>query len=245
MPGRDQRQGDPAERRPPVGAQGGGGVLEAGVGGAQRALDADDEERHRHERLGDDHRGRGERDREPNVLSARGLPGGMPCRPSTRNSANARRRPGAARRHGHQGAQHRAGRLRAGAGRVPRPSGTPRRGSSPCARRPEPRLRRSGLPERRGWSWARARPSARPPSGQRQQQEGDGEDCRDSSGTGTQGPCASRCPRFTPARRSLNGVRSRRPRVPAAPSSERNQLDERRPPPRGWERRSARRSGTR
>ena len=32
-PGRDQRQRDPAERRPPVGAEGGGGVLEPGVGG--------------------------------------------------------------------------------------------------------------------------------------------------------------------------------------------------------------------
>ena len=86
MPGRDERQGDPAERRPPVGAERGGGVLEARVGGAQRALHADHQERHRHERLGDHDGGRGERDGDPErarTASRRGCP----CRPSTRNSA--------------------------------------------------------------------------------------------------------------------------------------------------------------
>ena len=66
--GRHQRQGDPPERRPPVGAEGGGGVLEPGVGGPQRALDADDQEGHGHERLGDDDGGRGERDRDAELL---------------------------------------------------------------------------------------------------------------------------------------------------------------------------------
>ena len=82
----DQRQRDPAERRPPAGAEGRGGLLEPGVGGPQRALDADDQERHRHERLGDHDGGRGERhgDAERLVQPARRR---CPCRPSTRNSA--------------------------------------------------------------------------------------------------------------------------------------------------------------
>ena len=52
----DQRQGDPAEGGPPAGAERRGGLLVAGVGAAQRALDGDDQERHGHEGLGDHHR---------------------------------------------------------------------------------------------------------------------------------------------------------------------------------------------
>ncbi|CAM5553728.1 Glycine dehydrogenase (decarboxylating) [Streptomyces griseomycini] len=65
----DQRQGDPAERGEAGGAQGGGRLLVARVGGPQRALDADDEERHRHERLGEDDArgGEGQGDAEPGV----------------------------------------------------------------------------------------------------------------------------------------------------------------------------------
>ena len=46
---------------PPAGAERRGGLLVAAVGAAQRTLDRDDQERHRHERLGDHDAGGGER----------------------------------------------------------------------------------------------------------------------------------------------------------------------------------------
>ena len=64
-PGRDERQRDPAEGGPPARAEGGRRLLVAGVGAAQRALDRDHQERHRDERLGDDHAGGRERQRDP------------------------------------------------------------------------------------------------------------------------------------------------------------------------------------
>ena len=54
----DQRQRDAAEDGEPAGAEGRGGLVVPLVGGAERPLDRDHQERHRHERLGDDHRRR-------------------------------------------------------------------------------------------------------------------------------------------------------------------------------------------
>ena len=81
----DQRQGDPPERRQPGRAEGGGGLLEAAVGAAERALDGDDEERHRHERLRDDDARGGERQRDPEPRS-RYCPT-TPRRPNASSSA--------------------------------------------------------------------------------------------------------------------------------------------------------------
>ena len=63
-PGADQRQRDVGEGGPPAGAERRGGLLVAAVGGAQRTLDGDDQERHRHERLGQHDTGGGERQRD-------------------------------------------------------------------------------------------------------------------------------------------------------------------------------------
>ena len=67
----DHRQGDPSERGPPPGPQGGRHVLVATVHRAQRGLDRDDEERERHERLGQD--GAGGRERELHPEAEQGI----------------------------------------------------------------------------------------------------------------------------------------------------------------------------
>src|SRR5215216_6314540 len=58
--GGDQGQGDPGEGPPAAGPQGGGGVLVAPVHGPEPGLAGDDQERHGHERLGQDGPGGGE-----------------------------------------------------------------------------------------------------------------------------------------------------------------------------------------
>src|SRR5690606_16288799 len=67
--GRDEGQGHAPHRGPPRGAEARGRLVEALVRAPQRALDAQDEERHRDEELGEDHgRGReGDRHAEPVV----------------------------------------------------------------------------------------------------------------------------------------------------------------------------------
>ncbi len=71
---------------PPAGAERGGGLLVAGVGAAQRALDRDHQERHRDERLGEHHAGGGERQRDPERARRASAPT-RPRRPKTSSSA--------------------------------------------------------------------------------------------------------------------------------------------------------------
>ena len=102
--GRDERQGDAAERRPSAGAERRGDVLEAGVGGAQRALDADHQERHRDERLGDHDGRRRERDRDAERLVEPGADDPPPSEDEEQRDATDHRRQH--ERHGHQRPQH-------------------------------------------------------------------------------------------------------------------------------------------
>ena len=90
----DRRQRDPPERVPARAAERARGLLEAAVDLAQRRLHREDEERHRHERLGEHDRRGGERDPEaepPVEVLAEQARGGR-----TRRTAPRRRPPAAA-----------------------------------------------------------------------------------------------------------------------------------------------------
>jgi hypothetical protein len=81
-----------------------GGFFKTRIGGPEGALDRDDEERHRDERLGehDSRRGEGQRDPEPlvQVLADHAAPAEHQ---QERHTADDRRQD---QRHGHQSAQH-------------------------------------------------------------------------------------------------------------------------------------------
>ena len=209
QPGPRQRQRDPAERRPPARAEGGRDHVVLPVGGAQRALDAEHEERQRHEGVGDHHGGGREREGDPEGLVAAARRRGRGGR--TRTAARRRRRPAAApaaRSPAPAPATGRGSRP----GPAPRPAATPStadHGERRPARSPARAAARRGPP---GRSAGRGSPPtgcarAGPPSAAPRNTRGD-------RGRHQQ---ARRCPA---ERRSAVGVtasRSPRPRAPAGP----------------------------
>ena len=126
--GPDGGQGHPSEGVPAAGAEGAGGVLGAAVEAPQAGLDAEHQERHRHERLGHHHAegGEGEADAEPVVeRPADHARGGR-----RRRTGRRRRRPAAAPSTARTAPARSCGRG-SRRGRAPRPAARRARSRSP------------------------------------------------------------------------------------------------------------------